>query len=331
MTDHRDLALAVRGLRKSYGSRQALDGLDLTVRSGIVYGFLGPNGAGKTTTMRLLTGLLHADGGTIEILGRPFVRRDRRLLFDVGALVETPSFYPYLSARANLRELGAAGPSTPPRRIGEVLELVGLSDRASEPVSRFSLGMKQRLGIAAALLSDPKLLLLDEPANGLDPAGIVAMREMLRHLASIGKTVFVSSHLLAEVRQMADVVGIIAAGRLVREGPMRELLRGEGVVRVRVRPADQARAAELLTGLGAPEPVAEALREAGWLAVRTAPDGAEQVNRTLAENGVYASELHVGSDLEELFLTLTAGTTHADPDGTFQKIATIGEGSGEQA
>jgi ABC-2 type transport system ATP-binding protein len=140
----------------------------------------------------------------------------------------------------------------------------------------------------------------------------------------------VSSHLLAEVRQMADVVGIIAAGRLVREGSMRELLRGEGVVRVRVRPTDRARAAELLSSLGATEPVADALRDAGWLAIRAAPDGAEQVNRTLAENGVYASELHVGSDLEELFLTLTSGSAHADPDGTFQKIATIGAENGEK-
>ena len=323
-TTERDLALSIRGLRKSYGSRQALDGLDLTVPSGIVYGFLGPNGAGKTTTMRLLTGLLHADGGTIEMLGRPFVRSDRRRLFDVGALVEIPSFYPYLSARGNLRELGAAGPRTASRRIDEVLELVGLRDRAAEPVARFSLGMKQRLGIAAALLSDPKLLLLDEPSNGLDPAGIVAMREMLRHLASIGKTVFVSSHLLAEVRQMADVVGIIAAGRLVREGTMSELLSGEGVVRVRVRPADVTRAAELLTGVGTPEPVTDAQREVGWLAVRATPDSAERVNRTLAESGLYASELHVGSDLEELFLTLTSGSGHTDRDGTFQKIATIG-------
>lgn len=327
----RDLALSIRDLRKSYGSRRALDGLDLTVPWGAVYGFLGPNGAGKTTTMRLLTGLLHADGGTIEILGRPFVRSDRRLLFDVGALVETPSFYPYLSARANLRELGASGPPTPRRRIDEVLELVGLRDRAAEPVSRFSLGMKQRLGIAGALLGDPKLLLLDEPSNGLDPAGIVAMREMLRHLASIGKTIFVSSHLLAEVRQMADVVGIIAAGRLVREGTIRELLSGEGLVRVRVRPSDHSRAAQLLTGLGTPEPVGDAQREAGWLALRTAPDGAERVNRTLAEGGIYASELHVGSDLEELFLTLTSGSAHADPDGTFQKIATIGADKERQA
>lgn len=326
-TSGRDLALSIRGLRKSYGSRQALDGLDLTVPSGVVYGFLGPNGAGKTTTMRVLTGLLRADGGTIEMLGRPFVRSNRRLLFDVGALVETPSFYPYLSARANLRELGASGPRTPRGRVDEVLELVGLRDRAAEPVARFSLGMKQRLGIAAALLGDPRLLLLDEPSNGLDPAGIVAMREMLRHLASLGKTVFVSSHLLAEVRQMVDFVGIIAAGRLVREGTISELLSGEGVVRVRVRPSDVGRAAELLTGLGTPESQSDAQRDAGWLAVRTAPDGAEQVNRTLAEGGIYASELHVGSDLEELFLELTSGSAHTDRDGTFQKIATIGAGN----
>jgi ABC-2 type transport system ATP-binding protein len=325
-----DLALSIRGLRKSYGTRQALDGLDLTVPAGIVYGFLGPNGAGKTTTMRLLTGLLHADGGTIEILGRPFVRSDRQLLFDVGALVETPSFYPYLSARANLRELGAAGARTEARRIDEVLELVGLRDRAREPVARFSLGMKQRLGIAGALLSDPKLLLLDEPANGLDPAGIVAMREMLRHLASVGKTVFVSSHLLAEVRQMADVVGIIASGRLVREGTMGELLGGEGVVRVRVQPTDVARATELLAGVGTPEPVSDAQRAAGWLAIRTTPDNGERVNRTLAESGLYASELHVGSDLEELFLSLTSGAG-ADRDGTFQSIATIGAETGERS
>jgi ABC-2 type transport system ATP-binding protein len=331
MSTDRDLALSIRGLRKSYGSRQALDGLDLTVPSGIVYGFLGPNGAGKTTTMRLLTGLLHADGGTIEILGRPFVRSNRRLLFDVGALVETPSFYPYLSARANLRELGASGPPTPRGRVDEVLELVGLRDRAAEPVSRFSLGMKQRLGIAAALLSDPKLLLLDEPSNGLDPAGIVAMREMLRHLASIGKTVFVSSHLLAEVRQMADMVGIIAAGRLVREGTINDLLNGEGVVRVRVHPGDVGRAAGLLARLGSPEPVEEGHREAGWLALRTAPDGSEEVNRRLAEGGVYAAELQIGSDLEELFLNLTSGAAQADPDGTFQRIATVGAGKGEQA
>ncbi len=334
MTGEADVALAVRDLHKSYGKRRALDGLDLTVPAGVVYGFLGPNGAGKTTTMRLLTGLLSADAGTIEILGRPYTRRDRHRLFEVGALVENPSFYPYLSARANLRELGASGPPTTAARIEEVLDLVGLSDRAKEPVSRFSLGMKQRLGIAAALLSDPRLLLLDEPSNGLDPAGIVAMRDMLRHLASIGKTVFVSSHLLGEVRQMVDMVGIIAAGKMVREGSMEELLSGEGVVRVRVRPDDVARAAEVLARLApaqpaeAAGPTGAASNEAGWLSVNIPPGRSEDVSRTLAEAGIYPSELHVGSDLEQLFLKLTQDSVHGDPDGSFARIATVGAGVG---
>src|SRR5688572_29295699 len=162
MTQTDGLALATRELRKSYGSRRALDGLDLSVPSGVVYGFLGPNGAGKTTTMRLLTGLIHPDAGSIEVLGRPFTRGSRPVLYEVGALVETPSFYPYLNGRENLRALAAAGAPTPRKRVDEVLDLVGLHDRASDRVSRYSLGMKQRLGIAAAMLSDPKLLLLDE-------------------------------------------------------------------------------------------------------------------------------------------------------------------------
>ncbi len=178
--------------------------------------------------MRLLTGLIHPDAGTIEVLGRSFGRGDRRRLFEVGALVESPAFYPYLSGRANLRALAANGAPTPKARVEAVLELVGLKERGNDKVANYSLGMKQRLGIAGALLSDPKLLLLDEPANGLDPAGIVAMRDTLRNLASVGKTVFISSHLLSEVSQLADVIGIIAAGKLVREGPIETLLSAEG-------------------------------------------------------------------------------------------------------
>ena len=316
-----ELALAIRALSKSYGSRRALDGLDLTVPTGVVYGFLGPNGAGKTTTMRLLTGLLRPDGGTIEMLGRPFSRSDRHRLFDVGALVESPSFYPYLSGKENLRALASAGPRTPRGRIDEVLEIVGLRDRASDKVSRYSLGMKQRLGIAGALLGDPQLLLLDEPANGLDPAGIVAMRETLRHLAAIGKTVFVSSHLLAEVQQLADVVGIIAAGRLVREGSMKELLAGEGIVRVRVAAQQVAAAAAALAGLVPAGHVVQSTAEPGWLTVQIAPDRTAEVNRTLANASIYASGLESGNDLEELFLSLTQDPSAVDPDGTFAGLA----------
>jgi ABC-2 type transport system ATP-binding protein len=311
------LALSTRGLEKRYGSRVALAGLDLSVPLGTVYGFLGPNGAGKTTTMRLLTGLIQPDAGAIELLGRPFGRRDRRRLFEVGALIESPSFYPYLSGRQNLRALAATGSHTSNGRVEELLELVGLRERAHDKVQGYSLGMKQRLGIAAALLSDPRLLLLDEPANGLDPAGIVAMRATLRHLASTGKTVFISSHILGEVQQLADMAGIVAAGRLVREGQMDQLLLGESVVRVRVAPGEIESATSVLASLTPGQEAPPALGEDGWLSVRIEPDRAAEVNRALATAGIYASGLETGSDLESLFLSLTGGSQGPGSEGTF--------------
>ena len=314
------LALVTRGLVKRYGTRPALAGLDLSVPSGVVYGFLGPNGAGKTTTMRLLTGLIHPDAGSIEVLGLPFGRRDRHRLFEVGALIESPSFYPYLSGRENLRALAATGAPTSRSRIEELLELVGLRDRAKDKVQTFSLGMLQRLGIAAALLSDPRLLLLDEPANGLDPAGIVAMRETLRHLASTGKTVFVSSHVLGEVQQLADVIGIIASGRLVREGPIGTLLQGEGEVRVRVAAAEIEPARLALAALAADGSVTASGGDDGWLTVRLETGRAADVNRTLAQAGIYASGLEAGSDLESLFLELTRDE-EAGHEGAFFGVA----------
>ncbi len=272
MTADPGIALSLENLGKRYGSQVALDGLNLRVPTGVVYGFLGPNGAGKTTTMRILTGLIRADSGRVELLGQPFGRGDRKRLFDVGALIESPSFYPFLSGRENLRALAATGAPVPKGRIDELLNIVALGDRATDKVSGYSLGMKQRLGIAAALLNDPKLLLLDEPANGLDPAGIVGMRDTLRALAAAGKTVFVSSHILSEVQQMADVVGIIGRGRLVREGTVESLLREEGSIRIRVAGEEVATAAGVLTsavGEGSVSP--EGGPEAGWLAVRVDP------------------------------------------------------------
>ena len=320
------LALATRGLRKSYGSRKALDGLDLSVPAGVVYGFLGPNGAGKTTTMRVLTGLIHADGGTVEILGKPFKRGDRRRLFEVGALVESPTFYPYLSARANLRELAASGAHVPSKRIEEVLDLAGLCDRANDKVQDYSMGMKQRLGIAAALLNDPKLLLLDEPANGLDPAGIVAMRDTLRALASQGKTVLISSHLLAEIQVMADTVGIIASGKLVREGPLKELLSMQAIVKVRVQPNQVDAAIATLAPLFAAERLTETDREEGWLTVHIAADRAEEVSQKLAGAGIYVSGMESGTDLEMLFLELTGGQAITG-EGTFVGLGGTANGS----
>jgi ABC-2 type transport system ATP-binding protein len=323
-----ELALATSGLKKSYGSRTALAGLDLAVPSGVVYGFLGPNGAGKTTTMRLLTGLIHPDAGNIEVLGRPFGRRDRHRLFDVGALIESPAFYPFLSGRQNLRELAATGAPVAPGRIEELLELTGLRDRAGDKVAGYSLGMKQRLGIAAALLSDPKLLLLDEPANGLDPAGIVAMRETLRHLAAVGKTVFVSSHLLGEVQQMVDVVGIISAGRLVREGPIGDLLDTEGTIRVRVVQADLERARTVLDAHLGPDHLSTSSDEPGWISVRSPSERIGEINRALAEAGIWAIGLETGNDLEMLFLELTRGEPVTSSEGTFFGTAGAEAGNG---
>ena len=324
------LALATHGLQKQYGSRVALAGLELSVPAGVVYGFLGPNGAGKTTTMRLLTGLIRPDAGTIELLGRPFGGRDRHRLFDVGALIESPSFYPYLSGRENLRALAAAGAPVPRTRIEELLELVGLNERARDKVTGYSLGMKQRLGIAGALLSDPRLLLLDEPANGLDPAGIVAMRATLKHLASTGKTVFISSHILGEVQQLADVVGIVAAGRLVREGNMDELLLGESVVRVRVAPDEVGPATTVLSQFS-PDGTVTQLEGEGRLSVRVEPDRAAEINRALATAGIYASRLETGSDLESLFLSLTGGAQEASREGTFFGLAGATVSKNQQA
>ena len=304
-----DMAVVTRGLTKRYGDRVAVAGLDLNVPRGQVYGFLGPNGSGKTTTLRMLVGLIRPNAGEIAVLGQPYSWRDRRRMFRIGAMIETPAFYPYLSGRDNLRVFAATGAPTPISRVDEVLEAVGLTDRGSDKVRTYSLGMRQRLGIAVALVSDPDLLLLDEPANGLDPAGIVAMRELLRYLTDRGKTVLVSSHILPEVQQLADIVGIIDRGRLVREGPMAELLAGGARVRMLVRPD------EVAAGPGCPGRCRRARgagdqqterRPAGSL-VRVASDQAARCNQLLAQQGIFASAIDATSDLESVFLSLTAG------------------------
>jgi ABC-2 type transport system ATP-binding protein len=307
-------AVATKGLKKAYGHTVALVGLDLAVPTGVVYGFLGPNGAGKTTTIRCLLGLIHPDAGSMTLLGRPYTARDRHRLFDVGALIESPSFYPYLSGRDNLKVIASTGPEPAKGRVEEVLSVMGLADRAGDSVETYSLGMRQRLGIAAALLHDPKLLILDEPANGLDPAGIHSLRAQLRYLADAGRTILVSSHILPEVQQLADVVGIIDRGHLVHQGSLDELLRASGGVRVRLAPGELERARAALGGLAGPEAVTDGVgpggepeEGAGWLAVKIATDRAAEVNRALAEAGIYASGIETRSDLESIFLSLTTG------------------------
>ena len=303
-----ELAVATRGLVKSYGRHPALTGLDMSVPRGQVYGFLGPNGSGKTTALRLLTGLLRPNAGSIWLFGAQYSWRDRTRLFKVGSLIETPPFYPYLSGRENLVVLAAAGPPTPLNRVGMVLEYVGMTGRANDAMQTYSLGMKQRLGIAAAMLSDPDLLLLDEPANGLDPGGMVAMRETLRWFThELGKTVLISSHLLHEVEQLADVVGIIDHGRLIREAELDRLLVDAGRVRVRVQPEEMARASDILRRIAPDRPLygIDSGDQSGWFTVNVVPTRAAEINRALADAGIYASGLEPGSDLETLFLEIT--------------------------
>lgn len=298
-------AIRIQNLVKRYGTRAALDGLDLEVPQGVIYGFLGPNGAGKTTTMRVLVGLIRADDGEVSLFGEPYDRSKRHLLHRVGALIEQPAFYPYLSARDNLRVVAGSGPTVQPGRIDEVLDFVSLTDRARDPYGAYSQGMRQRLGIAAALLNDPPLLLLDEPANGLDPAGIADLRRTFRDLAAAGKTVFVSSHILPEIQQLADLVGIIDRGRLVRQGLLRELLADSGHLRLRVAPEAIARARELLAAELGGDAVRADDEDPGWLTVAAAPDRSASLNRLLVTSGVDVAGLESGSDLEHLFLSLT--------------------------
>lgn len=246
-------AIETIGLAKRFGRRMAVDGIDLAVPRGSVFGFLGPNGSGKTTTIRVLLGLASADEGRIKVLGKEMPRNLADVLPGVGALVEGPGFYPFLSGAANLMRLDAAdrhaSSSTRRPRVEAALERVGLGHAAGKKVRAYSLGMKQRLGLANALLRPRELLVLDEPTNGLDPQGTREVRGLVRSLAAGGTTVFVSSHLLAEVEQMCTHVGVMSAGRLVAQGPLQEL-RSAGQVQVQVETPDGDQAARVLSGMG---------------------------------------------------------------------------------
>lgn len=285
-------------LTKRYGPRiTAVDRVSLGVRRGEVYGFLGPNGAGKTTTLRILLGLVRATAGTASVLGRP--PGDPDGLGRVGALVESPAFYPYLSGRDNLR-VAARYAGVPRERIAAVLDVVGLGERAGDTFATYSQGMKQRLGVAAALLKDPELLILDEPTNGLDPAGMRDMRAFVRRLGSEGRTVLLSSHLLGEVQEICDRVGVIARGRLVAESTVEELRGEEGLV-VAAEPLGRARErAERLLGRESVDVLDGSLR------LRAAPADAARINRELVGAGVAVSELRrIERTLEDVFLELT--------------------------
>ncbi|MDX6450134.1 MAG: type transport system ATP-binding protein [Gaiellaceae bacterium] len=293
--------VAARGLVKRYGDITAVAGVDLTVERGDVFGYLGPNGAGKTTSLRMLLGLIRPTEGSAQLFGRDPLEVGARALDGVAGFVEGPRFYPYLSGRKNLRLLGDFDGGVPAARIDEVLDVVDLRDRGKDRVGGYSHGMKQRLGIAASLLREPQLLLLDEPTTGLDPAGMRDMRELVKRLASEGITILLSSHILAEVEELCNRVAIIRSGRIIYEGFLADLLQSAaGGYRLKATDPERARAVLLARGV---ESVA--LVE-GELRFQADEATVEAVSVSLGQAGIGISALvPLTATLEELFLGMT--------------------------
>jgi ABC-2 type transport system ATP-binding protein len=296
-----EIVASARGLTKQYGQVMAVRDLDLQLRAGEVYGFLGPNGAGKTTTIKLMLGLVRPTAGEVRLFGQPLDGNLPALLRRVGAIIEAPAFYPYLSGRDNLRSLALID-GLAEARIDEVLRLVDMTSAAGRRFSTYSLGMKQRLGIAATLLRDPQLIFLDEPTSGLDPAGQLEVRQLIPTLAHEGRTVFISSHQMHELQQMCDRVAILKQGRLLAEGPVASLMTAGGAIELRVARAEVAervlRAVDWINSV----------ERTGDRIVVSAPSGrSADVNQLLADAGIYAAEIRPREQsLEEFFLDVTS-------------------------
>jgi ABC-2 type transport system ATP-binding protein len=301
-----DVVLRTRDLSKQYGKRLAVNNLNLEIQRGEIYGFLGPNGAGKTTTIRMALGLIAPTAGSVEILGYDIATHRASILPRVGALVETPALYLYMSGRDNLRAVASVLGGVPNARIDAVLELVGLRVRQKDRVRTYSLGMKQRLGVAMALLQDPDVLVLDEPANGLDPAGIVEMRDLMHRLTGEGKTVFISSHLLPEVQQICTRVAIINLGKLVRESTIEELTSGHGEFLVTLERAQEALALVKTQPWGK-----DARLDANGALITAAPEErGRDLNLFLVKAGFAPDTIAQSTqDLEQVFLHLTNSGT----------------------
>ena len=299
-------AVETHGLTKRFKDNVAVDGVELLVPRGCAFGYLGPNGAGKTTLIRVLLGLTHADAGTMSLLGYSVPKHRDRALARMGAIVDEPRFHAHLTGRQNLQILAAAREPAARTRIEVSLERVGIAHRADDKVSKYSMGMRQRLGVAACLLGDPQLLILDEPMNGLDPAGMLEMREMIQSLVAEGRTVVLSSHLLDEVERTCDAVAIVDHGKVIRQGPIAELLAGSAF-EVQIDCSTPDRAASLLAGTrwGTDVEVApDGLRID--LAAGTDREVVAEVNRLLVEGGVSVYRLQeIHASLESWFLEVT--------------------------
>jgi ABC-2 type transport system ATP-binding protein len=333
---HSSAIISTNRLTKAFGKLVAVNDLHLQVMRGDVFGFLGPNGSGKTTTIRMLLGLIRPTAGRAVIFGMDTTQHMPAILPRIGAIVETPVFYPYLSGVDNLRVVGAASAMVSgkanQRRIDEVLELVELRVQANMAYRKYSLGMKQRLGIAAALLTDPELVLLDEPTNGLDPAGMFEIRQLIHRLTALGKTIFLSSHLLNEVQQVCNRVAILQKGNLIKQGNVGELLRGSEQVLVRLNAPEETQQAKAILqeakerGANWISAVQIQLDRQGQPTLRIdAPKSySAEINALLAHNNLYAAELHpYEGSLEEVFLQLT---TPSIPSGTHIGMAALAGG-----
>lgn len=295
--------LQIDQLKKHFGQVKAVDGVSLVVKRGQIYGFLGPNGSGKTTTISMILGLLHPTAGSVTLFGESVSPSYTLPLQRVGALVGTPSLVPYLTARQNLELLARLRPDLPLGRIDEILEITNLQEAANRRVGQFSTGMKQRLGIAMALLHEPELLILDEPTNGMDPSGMREIRVLLGQLAENGATVFISSHLLYEVEQICDRVAVLKTGKVVAEGNVQDLLGEQTIVCVRVNcPNNAARCLHALSGVTDAQPNGAYVTISGV--------SSQEVVAHLTSNGIIPSEVSTGRpDLESIFLELIDNTT----------------------
>jgi ABC-2 type transport system ATP-binding protein len=300
-------AIEVSGLTKRFGARAAVDNVDLRVPRGSAFGYLGPNGAGKTTLIRVLLGLTRSDSGTMSLLGLPVPAERGPALARVGAIVDEPRFHGHLTGRQNLKILAAARGGDADKRIDPALDRTRLTHRANDKVSAYSMGMRQRLGLAACLLGDPQLLILDEPMNGLDPAGIHQMREMIRALADEGRTVMLSSHLLDEVERTCDQVAIVDHGKVIRQGPIGELIAGAADA-VEVQCSDPPAAARALSQSAIASHIV--LTEAGVTVTLTpgsAREKADEINRRLVDAGIPVHGIRlVHASLEDWFLSVTS-------------------------
>lgn len=296
-----DTILSVKDLTKSFGKRKAVDSLSFEIKEGEIFGFLGPNGAGKSTAIKSMLSLIKPDSGDIEIFGKSISKNHNSALTGVGALVERPDFYEYLTAEKNLSIL-AKMDRAPSTRITEVLKIVGLEDRRKDKVKAYSQGMKQRLGIAQALLSNPKLLILDEPTNGLDPRGMKEVRDLIRNLAEEGITILLSSHILHEIEQVCTSMAIINLGKLIKIGGVTELLKLSDTFITEVHAKPMKKAISVMEKLSY---ISEIQSSDSIIKIRVAYDNLKEVSKALIKNGIEVSAIIPRSSLEDYFLSLT--------------------------